>query len=101
MPNIYVARPRIPEWMALAVIVILAIVLRLGSSGVVEFRTDEANLSVLSLDMVHGHSFPLLGIDSSVGIRNAPVSVYLMAIPYLFSSSPEVATGFVGVLGVI
>src|SRR5258706_14772591 len=101
MPTIYVSRPRVLEWVSLAVVVILAIILRLGSSGVVEFKTDEANLSVLSLDMAHGHSFPLLGIDSSVGIRNAPVSVYLMAIPYRFSSSPEVATGFVGVLGVM
>src|SRR5689334_21467638 len=101
MPTIYVSRRRALEWAALAIILAFAIVFRLGAPGVVEFRTDEANLSVLSLDMVHGRSFPLLGIDSSVGIPNAPVSVYLMAIPYMFSSSPETATSFVALLGVI
>ncbi|MEP7289138.1 MAG: glycosyltransferase family 39 protein [Chloroflexota bacterium] len=93
--------PRRLEWAALAIVLILAAVLRLGMPGVVEFKLDEANLSLLSLDMVHGRSFPLLGIDSSVGIRNAPVSVYIMALPYLFSSSPVLATSFVGLLNVI
>jgi 4-amino-4-deoxy-L-arabinose transferase-like glycosyltransferase len=101
MPTLYLSRPRVLEWAALAVILALAIVLRLGSPGIVEFKTDEANLSVMSLDMVRGRSFPLLGIDSSVGIPNAPVSIYLMAIPYFFSSSPETATSFVALLGVI
>ncbi len=89
------------EWAALATILILAAVLRLGAPGVVEFKRDEANLSLISLDMARGHSFPLLGIDSSVGIRNAPASVYLMAVPYLFTSDPVVATQFVGLLNVI
>src|SRR6185436_12168680 len=55
----------------------------------------------LALDLVHGHGVPLLGIDSSVGIRNPPVSVYLMAIPYLFTSNPVVATSYVALLSVI
>src|SRR4051812_46820368 len=98
MPILNHTRPRALELIALAGIIILAAALRLGAPGIVEFKTDEANLSVLSLDMVHGRSFPLLGIDSSVGIRNAPVSVYLMAIPYLFTSNPIVATSYVGLL---
>ncbi len=89
------------EWLALAGILILAAALRLGAPGVVEFKRDEANLSYLSLDMARGRSFPLLGIDSSVGVRNAPASVYLMAIPYLVTSNPVVATQFVGLLNVI
>src|SRR5260221_1597523 len=101
MSNLYQIRPRALEWAALVVIMILAAALRLGAPGIVEFKTDEANLSVLSLDLVHGRSLPLLGIDSSVGIRNAPVSVYLMAIPYLFTSNPVIATSYVGLLGVI
>ncbi len=89
------------EWLALAGVLILAAALRLGAPGVVEFKRDEANLSYLSLDMARGRSFPLLGIDSSVGVRNAPASVYLMAIPYLVTSNPVVATQFVGLLNVI
>src|ERR1044071_1779329 len=99
--TINTSRPRTLEWAGLALIVILATVLRLGWPNVVEFKRDEANLSVLSLDMLHGRSFPLLGIDSSVGIRNAPVNVYLMLLPYTLSSNPELATSYVGLLNVI
>src|SRR5437016_3369341 len=101
MPILYTTRPRALELLALASILILAAFLRLGAPGVVEFKRDEANLSYLSLDMVHGRQFPLLGIDSSVGIRNAPVNVYIMALPYLFTSDPILPTQFVGLLNVI
>ena len=89
------------EWLAFAVIVILAVGLRMGAPGIVEFKRDEANLSVLALDMARGHGIPLLGIDSSVGIRNAPVNAWVMSIPYLFSSDPTLATQYVGLLNVI
>src|SRR5215469_8429629 len=89
------------ETLALLAIIVLAGLLRLGWPGIVEFKRDEANLSHLSLDLVHGRDFPLLGIDSSVGIRNAPVSVYIMAIPYLFTTDPMVATAFVALLNVV
>ncbi|MEO8608990.1 MAG: glycosyltransferase family 39 protein [Chloroflexota bacterium] len=82
-------------------ILILAAVLRLGAPGVVEFKRDEANLSHLALDFVRGRSLPLLGISSSVGIPNSPISVYIFAIPYLFSSDPTVATLYVGLLNVL
>ncbi len=101
MPTVYTVRPRRLEWLALALILILATFLRLGAPGVVEFKRDEANLSYLSADMAHFRSFPLLGIDSSVGIRNAPVNVYVMALPYLFTTDPIFATSFVGLLNVI
>ena len=86
---------------ALTAVLLLALVLRLGAPGLVEFKTDEANLSVLALDMVHGRGIPLLGIDSSVGIRNAPVSVYVLAVPYLFTTNPVVATAFIALLNVV
>ncbi len=62
---------------------------------------DEANFSRLALDMARGRDFPLLSIDSSVGIRNPPMTVYVMAIPYLFTSDPVIATAWVGVLGTL
>ncbi len=89
------------ERLALLAIMLLAIGLRLGAPGIVEFKRDEANLSHLALDLVHGRSFPLLGINSSVGIRNAPINVYVMAIPYLISDDPTLATAFVALLNVI
>jgi hypothetical protein len=82
-------------------IIMLAAVLRVGAAGIVEFKRDEANLSYMALDMARGREFPLLGIDSSVGIRNAPINVYIMVVPYLFSSDPTVATQYVGWLNVL
>ncbi len=101
MLKINTSHPRALEWAGLTLILILAAILRLGWPNIVEFKRDEANLSVLTLDMLHGRDFPLLGIDSSVGIRNAPVNVYLMLPPYAFSSNPELATAYVGLQNVI
>jgi 4-amino-4-deoxy-L-arabinose transferase-like glycosyltransferase len=98
--TIYTKKPRPIEWLAFAVIVIIAVMMRLGAPGVVEFKRDEANLSILALDMARGQGIPLLGIDSSVGIRNAPVNAWIMAVPYLFSSDPLIATQYVGLLNV-
>ncbi len=89
------------EWFALLLILLFAAVLRLGAPGISEFKRDEANLSQLALDMARGRSFPLTGIGSSVGIPNTPVSVWLTAIPYVFSSDPIVATLFIGLLNVL
>ena len=75
--------------------------MRLGAPGVVEFKRDEANLSHLALDFARGRSLPLLGISSSVGVPNSPISVYIFSIPYFFSSDPTVATQYVGLLNVL
>lgn len=98
---IYTKRPALAEWLALALIVVLAAALRLGNSGVVEFKRDEANLARLALDMAHGRAFPLLGITSSVGLPNPPFSVYLFAPPFLISDDPALATGYVAALNVV
>ncbi len=88
------------DWLALVLILCLAAALRLGAPGISEFKRDEANLSALALDMARGHAFPLLGIDSSVGIRNAPFSVYVVVPPFLLTSDPTLATLYAGLLGV-
>jgi hypothetical protein len=89
------------EIIALLGILLLAAFLRFTSPAVVEFKRDEANLSYLALDFARGRSLPLLGISSSVGVPNSPLSVYLFSIPYLLTSDPIVATQFVGLLNVI
>jgi 4-amino-4-deoxy-L-arabinose transferase-like glycosyltransferase len=99
--RLYTARPQATEWLVLLLIVAIAILLRLGLPHVAEFKQDEANLSRLAIDMAAGRTFPLLGIDSSVGIRNAPVSVYILAIPYRLSSDPLLAGQFVAWLNVL
>jgi hypothetical protein len=89
------------EWLVLGMVFMVASVLRLSFPEVIEFKRDEANLSLLALELARGEHFPLLGILSSVGIPNSPISVYLFAIPYFFSSNPVIATLFVGVLNVL
>lgn len=88
-------------WFALLVIVGLGAWLRLSNLDVVEFKRDEANLSQLALNLARGETIPLLGIISSVGIPNSPVSAYVLAIPYAFSSSPVIATAFIGLLNLL
>jgi 4-amino-4-deoxy-L-arabinose transferase-like glycosyltransferase len=89
------------ELLVLLVIFAVAAGLRLGYPDSILFRQDEANFSRFALDMARGRDFPLLSIDSSVGIRNPPMTVYIMVIPYLFTTNPVIATAYVAVLGVL
>ena len=95
MPSTRFRRP------ALIAILLLAAFLRLYQLGWTEYKLDEANLSRLSLRMARGVEFPLVGLGSSTGIANLPLAPWLMAIPYAFSDSPVVATGFVAVVNVL
>lgn len=85
---------------AVIAVFLLAAYLRLGQPGIVEFKRDEANLSLLALDMAQHGEIPLLGIGSSVGLPNAPVNVYILSIPYFLSTNPQLATQFIGLLNV-
>jgi 4-amino-4-deoxy-L-arabinose transferase-like glycosyltransferase len=89
------------EWIALIGIVLVAALLRLALPGVVEFKQDEANLSLMARDMATGRSFPLRSIDSSVGIPQPPTSVYFFVPPYLLSSDPVFATQFTAFTNVL
>ncbi|MCL4238707.1 MAG: glycosyltransferase family 39 protein [Anaerolineae bacterium] len=88
------------EWLALTLILLLAAALRLGAPGISEFKRDEANMMTRALDLARGRELPLLGLSSSVNVPNPPVSVYLFAVPFLFSDSPLPATLYVGALNV-
>lgn len=89
------------DQLILVLILFVAAILRFGDLHHAEFFHDEAMLSLLAQDMTRGGDFPLQGILSSVGIPNPPTSVYVMAIPYLFSDDPLIATGFIALLNVI
>jgi 4-amino-4-deoxy-L-arabinose transferase-like glycosyltransferase len=88
----------------LLLILLLAAYLRLNHLDWTEFKLDEAHLSQLAFNMARHGDVPLTGIGSSVGIVNLPLAAWLLALPFLFSPSPIVATSFVAawnVLGVI
>jgi len=88
------------EWIALALIMLLGAVLRLGWPRIAEFKADEAHIAELALDLAHGHSLPLQGIMTSVGLPKPPISIYLYAIPFALSSNPIVANLFTALLNV-
>jgi 4-amino-4-deoxy-L-arabinose transferase-like glycosyltransferase len=89
------------DLLSLALILFIAALLRFGEAGVMEFYHDEAMLSILAQDMARGEHFPTVGIISSVGIPNPPISVYVMAVPYLFTDNPLIASLFIAALNVI
>ena len=79
----------------------LGAVLRLGQSGLTEFKRDEAQLYMLALDVATGRHWPLRGLGSSVGIPNFPLSIYLFALPLLIGKNPLLATLFVGAMNTL
>ncbi len=93
-------RSQFGEYALLGLILVLAGVLRMGWPGLTEFKADEARLWALALDMADGR-FALRGISSSTGFPNFPASVWLYAIPAVFSSSPIAGTVFTGLLNTL
>ncbi|MGQ9683822.1 MAG: ArnT family glycosyltransferase [Anaerolineae bacterium] len=93
--------PRLAELAGLASLLALAFWLRLGWAGVNSFGYDEGRLSLLALRLVRRGEWPVVGLPSSAGVPNLPAAVWIMALPYLLSTDPLVATLFVGCLNVL
>jgi hypothetical protein len=99
MPVVH--RLRRNDLLTLFVVLFAAALVRLSDPSIVEFKLDEAWVSRLAREWVGGGPLPLTGMPSSVGVPNPPTSVYVMAIPYAFTSDPVIATMFVAVLNVV
>jgi 4-amino-4-deoxy-L-arabinose transferase-like glycosyltransferase len=95
------ALPRRTELLWLVVIVAIGGVLRLGWPGVTEFKADEARLLELAFDLAEGVRFPLRGIDSSVGVPNPAMSVWIYSLPLLAWKHVIAATLFTGLLNTL
>jgi 4-amino-4-deoxy-L-arabinose transferase-like glycosyltransferase len=89
------------ELLWLFVVVAVGGLLRLGWPGVTEFKADEARLLTLALDLVEGIHFPLRGIDSSVGVPNPGMSVWIYSLPLLAWKHVISATLFTGLLNTL
>lgn len=74
----------------LLAIVLLAAVLRLSNLGVTEYAYDEARLVGMAQDFLAGMHFPTEGLPASMGFPAPPTMVFLVALPYLFTSDPLV-----------
>ena len=89
------------DLLSLLLITLLAAALRFGRADVVEYFHDDAMLATLALELADGVRFPLTGILSSTGIPNSPVSVYLLALPFILSSDPVFAIHAIMLFNVI
>src|SRR5258708_5388682 len=89
------------EWLMAAMMVLMALGLRVYTFGFNHFRGDEAGLVSIAQQMLSEHRLPLLGINSSVLVPNSPASIYLIALPYLVVKNPLLATDFVALLNAI
>ncbi|MBP6786831.1 MAG: hypothetical protein KA170_04515 [Candidatus Promineofilum sp.] len=97
------ARPGCPtraEWLAFAAVIALAAAVRLARPDLTEFKADEGRLLTLALQAAAG-DVPLHGIASSVGFPNAPLSVWLYALPLLFWRHPFAPTLFTGLVNTL
>ena len=86
---------------ALIFILLLAAWLRWDRLDYLEFNDDQAWSLNRAYEFVSRGEFPLAGDITSVGIRQGPVEIWLLAIPAAISRDPRVATGFVGLLQVL
>ena len=74
-------------------IVIVAASLRFCDLGLIELKGDEAVAIHMALPMVEGQSVPKVGLVNSVGLRNPPLFIYLVALPTWISVDPRLVTG--------
>ncbi len=93
-------RPTRAEWLAFATVIALAAVVRLARPDLTEFKADEGRLLTLALQAAAG-DVPRHGIASSVGFPNAPLSVWLYALPLLLWRHPFAPTLFTGLLNTL
>jgi 4-amino-4-deoxy-L-arabinose transferase-like glycosyltransferase len=82
-------------------IVLLAAWLRFNHIDQAEFLWDQSEISRWGLRMAQERRIVWIGPISSTGVGTFPMAIWLYAIPYAFSSSPVVATGFVALLNLL
>jgi len=92
-------RSRLAELIAVALVMLLAALLRLGHLDLVEFKGDEVQHLHLAERVLDGH-LALTGSMASVGLPKPPGMTYLMAIPLTASRDPRVVSGFIALLNV-
>ncbi len=78
----------------LALLLGLGFVLRLSQPTLVEFKRDEATIARLGQAIAYEGCLPAVGVDSSLGIDNLPLTLYLVALPLRLWSDPLAAVLF-------
>lgn len=78
----------------LAFILAIGFALRLSQPTLVEFKRDEATIARLGQAIAHEGLLPAVGVDSSLGIDNLPLTLYLVALPLRLWPDPLSAVIF-------
>lgn len=78
----------------LALLLGLGFALRFSQPTLVEFKRDEATVARLGQAIAYEGWLPAVGVDSSLGIDNLPLTLYLVALPLRLWSDPLAAVFF-------
>ena len=82
-------------------VVALGALLRCWRLDLAEFKGDELAVARLALALAQHGQWPARGIPSSLGTDNAPLFIYIEAIPALLRPTPLALTAFVALLNVL
>lgn len=82
-------------------IVFTAAFLRLYHLDYMEFKGDESKNSFKALQFAQEGIIPLTTAVGSTGINDPPIFAYLITLPYLFSSNPVFAAGFIALINIL
>lgn len=85
-------------WMLALAIVLLALILRMAWPALTPFKRDEATVTRLALSIAHEGYRPVVGVDTSTGTDNLPLTLYLLALPLRLWADPIAAVLFTGLL---
>jgi hypothetical protein len=85
------------HWLLLGVLSVAAY-LRVSHVGLLEFKADEANAAILAVKFATGEMFPRVGLTYSVGVRQAPLYLYILMPFFFISRSPAFFTVAYGLI---
>jgi len=93
-------RPRAEVGVA-ALLVVLALLIRLTDLRLMEFKYDEAWLHERIVRHVSGYEFAVRGITSSFRFASPPLCVYLLSLPVMCSANPILCAAFIALLNAL
>lgn len=79
-------------------ILLLGLFLRIAWPTLAEFKLDEATVVRRAMAIAWKGEFPVVGIGSSIGTANLPLTLYLTAIPLRIWPDPVAAVVFIGLV---
>ncbi len=90
------------DGIVLVVILLVAAITRMGDLGrVTDYGYDQATLSTLALDFVSGKNVPVVGVESSAGVPNSPVTAYVLALPFALTDNPQLVALAIAAFNVV